>query len=140
MIEVERRKMDFTGKALVAVNLVIMILTWVYVSFYYPSLPDTVPTHFDLSGRVSGYGHKSTLLLPPIILTVVVVLILLTVKYRFTLVNRYPYLVSLPAFAMVLASPTIRSGLVLTFIPSLLLSWEGFRGERVKPPHSSCTS
>jgi uncharacterized membrane protein len=107
MIEIERRKMDFTGKALVAVNLVIMMLAWVYVSFYYPSLPDTVPTHFDLSGRVSGYGHKSTLLLPPIILTIAVVLILLTVKYRFTLINRYPYLVNLPAFAMVLASPTI---------------------------------
>jgi hypothetical protein len=32
-----------------------------------------------------------------------------------------------------------RSGLALAFIPSLLLSWEGFRGERMKPPHPSAT-
>jgi len=30
---------------------------------------------------------------------------------------------------------TYRSGLALTFIPSPFLSWEGFRGERMKPPH-----
>jgi len=32
-----------------------------------------------------------------------------------------------------------RSGLALTFIPSPLFSCEGFRGERMKPPHPSGT-
>jgi hypothetical protein len=36
-------------------------------------------------------------------------------------------------------SDLTRSGLALTFIPSLLFSWEGLRGERKKPPHPSGT-
>jgi len=33
--------------------------------------------------------------------------------------------------------PLNRSSLALTFIPSLLFSWKGLRGERKKPPHPS---
>jgi uncharacterized membrane protein len=33
-----------------------------YLAYVYPSLPETVPIHFDLYGKPNGYGHKNILI------------------------------------------------------------------------------
>lgn len=32
-----------------------------YILMLYPTLPDTIPTHFDAAGQINGYGSKNTL-------------------------------------------------------------------------------
>jgi len=44
MVEIERKIIDFIGRVLTVINSATIVLAWVYVSFYYPSLPDIVPT------------------------------------------------------------------------------------------------
>jgi len=39
----------------------ILLLPIAYLAYVYPSLPETVATHFDLEGHPNGYNHKSTL-------------------------------------------------------------------------------
>ena len=34
--------------------------------YFYPSLPDIVPTHWGASGQVNGWGPKSTILILPL--------------------------------------------------------------------------
>lgn len=51
--------------------------------YYYPRLPDTIPTHFDLYGKPDGWGSKSSLLMLPIISVAAYVLL--------TVVNRFPH-------------------------------------------------
>lgn len=38
---------------------------WVFAIVAYSSLPETIPTHFDFSGAVNGYGGKGMLFLLP---------------------------------------------------------------------------
>jgi uncharacterized membrane protein len=41
--------------------LIILILTipFVYVAIIYPSLPATIPTHFNIEGKADGFGNKN---------------------------------------------------------------------------------
>jgi uncharacterized membrane protein len=57
-------------KTLLITGLVILLpLIWGLIA--YPSLPEQIPIHFDLSGNVDGYSHKSIVLLTsPIILLI----------------------------------------------------------------------
>ena len=45
---------------------ILLILIWlsplVYLAFVYPDLKQMVPIHFDLSGKVNGYGSKHMLM------------------------------------------------------------------------------
>jgi hypothetical protein len=59
-----------------------------YTLAAWTTLPDRVPTHFTLAGRVDGWGSRNTLLLLP--LAGVVVYALLTVLARFPRLFNYP--------------------------------------------------
>ena len=54
------KKLYFAGWFVVALNILAVL-------YFYFDLPDTIPTHFNLEGRVDGYGHKSTLLAIPML-------------------------------------------------------------------------
>jgi uncharacterized membrane protein len=54
-----------------AVALVALVAIWIVVLAAFPSLPATIPTHFQLDGTATGYGPKGTIFLLPIIATVV---------------------------------------------------------------------
>lgn len=43
------------------VIIILMILSLAHILIVYPSLPDTIPTHWGISGQVDGYGSKSSL-------------------------------------------------------------------------------
>ena len=86
------------GRWLVAANLLGLIGLWLLaLAFYFP-LPQTIPVHFDLAGNPTRYGSKFSLLLLPAAFSIAPAIILLATRFRFTLVNDYPYLVNLPAF------------------------------------------
>lgn len=41
---------------------VVCVLNFAAHLYFYPSLPDIVPTHWGASGQVNGWGPKSTIL------------------------------------------------------------------------------
>lgn len=115
-LEIERESLRFRGKASIAMGIALLALSWVVATYYYRILPDTVPTHYDLYGRPNGWGSKASLLLAPAILTGVGIALLAVIKYRYTMIERYPYLVNMPAFMILVSSdrltPTERSSIV----------------------------
>lgn len=60
----------------------------VTTAFYWPVVPKTIPTHFDIAGKVDGWGPKWTLLLLPAIGALMH--ILMTVVCRFPHTFNYP--------------------------------------------------
>jgi uncharacterized membrane protein len=44
-----------------------------YLSYIYPSLPETVPTHFDLSGNADAYGAKYTIWFPILLISAIII-------------------------------------------------------------------
>jgi uncharacterized membrane protein len=77
---------------------VFLFLIWMTGIYAYSALPDRIPTHFDISGKPDAFGNRVTFLLLPIAFSLAPLIILLIIRFRFTLVNRFPYLVNLPAF------------------------------------------
>ncbi len=50
-------------KALDALGVVALVLAGVVLVTYWPRFPETIPTHFDGSGRPDGWGGRATILL-----------------------------------------------------------------------------
>ena len=49
--------------------LVILAIPFAYAAYVYPSLPATIPTHFNIKGEADGFGERSTIFLGPGILS-----------------------------------------------------------------------
>ncbi len=43
----------------------IVVLAWVVSAALYPGLPSTIPTHWNIHGKLDGYGPKGTIFLMP---------------------------------------------------------------------------
>lgn len=71
------RFLEFSGWAILAI-------LWVFVLFNYSALPDTIPTHFNASGKPDGFDKKISILLIPAIATIFYV--------GLTLLNRVPHI------------------------------------------------
>ena len=66
------------------VSITILLLMWIHLFIEYSSLPETVPVHFNASGKPDNYGGKLFLLFLPF---------LATVMYAgLFLLNRFPHL------------------------------------------------
>jgi len=56
-------------------NLILALLLiaapFAYAAYVYPSLPDTIPTHFNIKGEADAYGGKDSIFLGPGIMAVV---------------------------------------------------------------------
>ncbi|MBN9380463.1 MAG: SdpI family protein [Chitinophagaceae bacterium] len=48
---------------------VVLLLPVIYLAFLYPSMPDTVPIHFDAEGKANGFSTKKTLWFISLLLT-----------------------------------------------------------------------
>ncbi|RLI83578.1 hypothetical protein DRP04_01090 [Archaeoglobales archaeon] len=86
------------GKLLAAANLLLIVLMFSIAAYYHSILPEKVPTHFGIEGKPNAYGSKDSLLVLPFAFSLAQVIILVVVKLRFTLVNKYPFMINLPAF------------------------------------------
>lgn len=51
--------------------LILFAIPFGYAAYVYPSLPSTIPTHFNMSGEADGFGGKDTIFLGPGIMSVV---------------------------------------------------------------------
>lgn len=61
-------------KASLLVNLMVLLIICVplaYTAYLYPSLPDTIPLHFNLEGKPDGFGNKSKIWFVTLLLTLV---------------------------------------------------------------------
>ncbi|MGC9069049.1 MAG: DUF1648 domain-containing protein [Thermoprotei archaeon] len=114
--EIVIRPLSLRGKILIIINILGILIGWIYMFYHYSQLPEIIATNFNSDGAAIGYGHKSALLIAPTILTITILLILLIIHYRFTLVMHYPWLINLPAFSLIIASPKLSPKLRAEFI------------------------
>lgn len=63
VMDMTRTYWDWFFDAASLVGLILMVSILIY---YWPRLPETIPTHFNFSGEADGWGSKSTLLILPI--------------------------------------------------------------------------
>ncbi|MEN9701228.1 MAG: hypothetical protein RIR55_543 [Bacteroidota bacterium] len=49
--------------------LLILAIPFAYAAYIYPTLPQTIPTHFNMKGEADGFGERSTIFLGPGILS-----------------------------------------------------------------------
>jgi uncharacterized membrane protein len=94
------------AKALILSAFIINLLALFVVAYYYPSLPNVTPTHYGINGAPNSYGNKSSLLIIPGIFIALFVFLVLILRFRYTLLEKYPYLLNLPSFVYVLGTKT----------------------------------
>lgn len=50
--------------------VLLAIIPLAYLTYLYPSLPDKVPTHYNISGKIDAYGEKTTIWIPVVIFSI----------------------------------------------------------------------
>lgn len=53
------------------IALVLLAIPFGYAAYVYPSLPNSIPTHFNMKGEADGFGGKDTIFLGPGIMSAV---------------------------------------------------------------------
>lgn len=84
-IEVQPTPTDISVELL---SFFALITQMVLMAYYYPKLPEIVPTHFGFTGKPDAWGSKSMLWLTPVISVVIYGV--------FTVINRYPHTFNYP--------------------------------------------
>jgi uncharacterized membrane protein len=84
--DLERTGVDLTLEALSLLGLIFLVGV---AAYYYPQLPDRIPSHFNFRGETDGWGGKGFLLIQPVV--GVLVYTLLTVLSRCPHVFNYPW-------------------------------------------------
>ncbi len=87
-----------TGKILFGLNLIGLFVIWGLGIYMYLSIEGIIPTHFNFAGQPDAYGSGDIFIIMPLLLSIAPIIIILITTYRFTLVNKHPYLINLPAF------------------------------------------
>lgn len=80
----------FLQKVMNIIGYSIFVGSIVVALFYFPTLPDKVPTHFNISGEVDGWGSKYSLFAIPIIAGLMLI--------PLEMVEKRPHLHNYPAF------------------------------------------
>ena len=101
-MEISAIPLPLSKKGRLMIGLLILGLIAIWVLSFYANLtmPENAPRHFDLSGEPTSYGNNEDSFILPISFSLAPLIFLLIVKYRFLLINKYPYLISLPACFM----------------------------------------
>ena len=98
MNKINPEPLSSKGKIAMALIILILIAMWAFAIYAYFTLPQEVPGHFGFGGEPTRYDNKSTFFIIPAAFSIAPIIFLLVAKYRFTLINEYPYLINLPAF------------------------------------------
>ncbi len=53
------------------IALVLLAIPFGYAAYLYPSLPETIPTHFNIKGEADGFGGRDSIFLGPGIMSAV---------------------------------------------------------------------
>ena len=59
----------------------IVFSLWVFTIFSYARLPNSIPSHFDMTGNVDGYSSKGIIFMLPIIMTLLFILMSWVIKF-----------------------------------------------------------
>ncbi len=86
------------GKTYVALTLVLLLLLWIIALRAYTLLPASIPQHFTFTGHPTSYGGKEMIWIITAAFSSIPMLFLAIIRWRFTLIERFPYFLSLPAF------------------------------------------
>ncbi len=78
-IALKRYGLENAAKILMASGFLLVLLSWVAAFYYF------------------GHVGKPALLIVPFIFTCVLIILVLVVRYRYTLFEKYPYLMNLPS-------------------------------------------
>ncbi|WP_042684125.1 DUF1648 domain-containing protein [Methermicoccus shengliensis] len=98
MEQIKPKPLPKRGKLMLWLIMLSLAAIWTLAIHVYLTLPSQVSVHFGFSGEPTRYGEKSAFLIIPITFSIAPIIILLVTKYRFTLINKHPYLMNLPAF------------------------------------------
>ncbi len=66
----------------------VLLALWVWTGTSYPSLPDSIPTHFNAAGEADGFGTKASIVGLSLIATLLYI--------GLTLLNRFPHVFNFP--------------------------------------------
>jgi uncharacterized membrane protein len=104
----------FTEIVVELATSVMLILAWIMAAKYYQELPDTIATHYNLSGQADGYGSKKLIFVMPGIATVVAIGLALLSRIP----HQFNYLVTITEAN---AESQYRKGRMVLFVISLLV-------------------
>ena len=82
-------KLNQTDSALEIIGWLSVFGIWTLTITNYFELPDTIPTHYNLTGKADGFGNKSNLFALPIISTIIFV--------GLSILNKYPHAFNYPS-------------------------------------------
>lgn len=80
-------KKDKLTSILTLLSFLFSILSWVIAIYYYPTLPEQIPSHLDIKGEVDDYGSKVLIFALPFIGLLTVILL----NYISTIPHHYNY-------------------------------------------------
>ena len=83
--QINPEPLNKTGKVMVALIILEVIVMWMFAIYACLTLPQEVPVHFGFKGEPTRYGDKSTFLIVPAAFSTAPVIFLLLTKFRFTL-------------------------------------------------------
>ena len=72
------------NKILELMGCLSLFALWYLMAVNYDKLPETIPVHYNTSGKADNFGGKETILALPVIATILFV--------GMTIVNRFPHL------------------------------------------------
>lgn len=68
---------------------IILSLLWVFLILNFNSIPDTIPVHYNITGKADSFGGKMTIFFMPILSTILFV--------GMTILNKYPHIFNYPS-------------------------------------------
>jgi hypothetical protein len=86
------------GKLLLSLNLIGIGVIWLIGIYAYVTLEGLVPTSFNIEGEPREYTSSDIFLIVLPITSLAPIIVVLITIYRYSLLNKYPYLINLPAF------------------------------------------
>lgn len=66
----------------------LVFLVWGYVIYNYQTLPETIPTHFNILGEADGFGDKGMILTLPAVASILFI--------GMTILNKFPHVFNYP--------------------------------------------
>ncbi len=79
--EYVKPKLTLTDRIIEFLGYLMLIATWVFTLVVYGTLPETIPTHYNLSGEADAFGNKSAIITLPVVGTLTFVLLTVLKNY-----------------------------------------------------------
>ncbi|MEB3755919.1 MAG: DUF1648 domain-containing protein [Desulfurococcales archaeon] len=96
------------GRKFLYINLIVIILLIVIPIISLLYMPNVVPVHWNAEGQVTSYSTNiSAVIILATVMPLANIIIVIVTIYRWKLVNKYPYIINLPAITLVMSSSNL---------------------------------